>query len=131
MQNIMNKAKELGEAIISTPEYKEFITARDAVDLDVESIRLLTEYQQKAAEWQAAMQANDTLQGAKLKGEIDQLAQQIEVRPVMIEFTKRQNEFQLIMDQVNGIISQYINPEEASNGCSGDCGCDGGCDSCQ
>lgn len=123
----MNKARELGEALAETVEFKAFIAARDIVDDDVDTTSLLIRYQQQSVAWQEAMQGNDTLQAAKIKGELETLAKQIEARPAMVDFQQKQGNFQMLMDQVNGVLGQFINPE--AGGCS-DGNCSGGCDGC-
>lgn len=123
--NTMEKAAELGQALVESEQFTRYLAARDRADADIETTQRILVYQGKEQERAGAAQANDALLVAKLEKELDGLRTQIEASPVMSELVIAQNEFQMLMAQVNQVIGQFINPEAEGSGCSGCDGCDG------
>ncbi len=124
---VIEKATELGKALSESSEFKRYIAARNQADADMETTQLIMIYQQKEME----LQGKDALESAKIQKELEDLRVQIESRPSMTELLTAQNEFQLLMAQVNDVIGQFINPDAGhgcgSGECSPDCECGGSC----
>ena len=128
---VMDKAAELGRALAESEAFVRYLHARDKADEDSETTQRIMVYQSKEKEMMSASQANDALLAAKLQKELDELRVQIEASPAMSELAIAQNEFQMLMAQVNQVIGQFINPDSGCGGCSGCDGehhnCDGSC----
>lgn len=123
---VISKATELGQALAESPQFKRFIQARDQADADKHAEQLIAMFQGKQME----LQGKDALETAKIQKELQDLQVQIESLPTMSELLIAQDEFQLLMKQVNDVIGKFINPDagQGCNGdCSSDCNCDGSC----
>lgn len=123
---VISKATELGQALAESPQFKRFNEARDQADADKNAEQLIAQFQMKQME----LQGKDELETAKIQKELQELQAQIESLPSMSELLIAQEEFQILMTQVNDVIGQFINPD-AGQGCGGecssDCNCDGSC----
>ena len=128
---IKEKATDLGLALSNTEEFKRVQQAKAAMDSDPHVNSLMEQYTQKQ-EQMVTMLENEDGDGMTVSAiakEIEDVQTELMNDPVFTEMMEAQNQFANVMNDVNRIISAYINlgdETEESSGCSGNCsGCSG------
>lgn len=128
---IKEKATELGLALSNSEEFKRVQQAKAAMDSDPHVQGLMEQYTRKQEQMVNMLenQDNDGMTVSAIAKEIEDIQSELMADPVFIEMMESQNQFANIMNEVNKVISAYINlgeEESHSSGCSGDCsGCSG------
>ena len=129
---IKEKATELGLALSYSDEFKRVQQAKAAMDSDAHVNSLMEQYTKKQEQMVAMLENEDSdgMTVSAIAKEIEDVQSELMGDPVFIEMMEAQNQFANVMNEVNKIISAYINlaPEEETqtSGCSGDCsGCSG------
>lgn len=133
---VLERAAELGRALCESREYMEYEEARQLVEQDENASHLIDNYNYTES---ALMEMLDNGEDEEertgaFSDTLQDLREQILTNQPLARLAQAQSTFQYLMDQVNDIIGQYINPagEDGEGGCGG-CGggsC-GGCQGCQ
>lgn len=128
MKEVLEQARQLGQAIEQSQIHREMRATEDAVMSDPESTATLNEYADLKMELQQMLEQENPDQVAlnekseRLQDLQDQLNQLEKVQQMIAART----EFTQMMNQVNQVIQFMITGEDAD--CGGDCGgCGGGC----
>ena len=129
---IKEKATELGLALSNSEEFKRVQAAKAAMDSDPHVQGLMEQYTKKQEQMVTMLQNEDGegMTVSAIAKEIEDIQNELMADPVFIEMMESQNQFANVMNEVNKVISAYINlseeEESQSSGCSGDCsGCSG------
>ena len=129
---IKEKATELGLALSNSEEFKRVQAAKAAMDSDPHVQGLMEQYTKKQEQMVTMLQNEDGegITVSAIAKEIEDIQSELMADPVFIEMMESQNQFANVMNEVNKVISAYINlneeEESQSSGCSGDCsGCSG------
>ena len=130
---IKEKATELGLALSNSEEFKRVQAAKAAMDSDPHVQGLMEQYTKKQ-EQMVTMLQNEDGEGMTISAiakEIEDIQSELMADPVFIEMMESQNQFANVMNEVNKVISAYINlgeeEESQSSGCGGDCSACSGC----
>ena len=127
MQNILEKARELGQAIAESEEQQKMQNAEAAVMQDAQASALMREFSDLKAEVQQMLGAEspdeETLQARSDR--LQEVQDQLNELPLIQELLETRGAFSQMMSQVNQVI-QYMVTGEVSD-CGGDCG---GCSGC-
>ncbi|MBE7055713.1 MAG: YlbF family regulator [Ruminococcaceae bacterium] len=129
MAEIFEKARELGEAIIESAEYKELKAAELAQEQDENALTLLKEYSDVRSRLAAEIQKGDVSEEriAQIREELETAYEKMTTNDAITAYINAQRTFQAIIDQMNNIISFHITGKMPS-GCSGNCSsCGGDC----
>lgn len=128
MAEIFEKARELGEAIIESKEYKELKAAELAQENDEEAMKLLKEYNDVRAHLAEEIQKGDVSEErvAAIREELEEAYQKITTNDLITAYINAQRTFQAVIDQMNNILSFHITGQ-LPGGCSGSCSTCGGC----
>lgn len=128
MAEIFEKARELGEAIIESKEYKELKKAEMEQENDPEAMKLLADYSalrsKLAEEIQKGEVAEDRM--AEIRQALEDAYEKVTENDHIVAYINSQRIFQSIIDQMNNIISFHITGK-MPGGCSGSCDSCGGC----
>lgn len=128
MAEIFEKARELGEAIIESKEYKELKKAEMEQENDPEAMKLLADYSalrsKLAEEIQKGEVAEDRM--AEIRQDLEDAYEKVTENDHIVAYINAQRLFQSIIDQMNNIISFHITGK-MPGGCSGSCDSCGGC----
>lgn len=128
MQNILEKARELGQAIAESDEQTNMRTAEDAVMEDAQASALMQEYSELKVQVQDMLESESPDEEA-LSQKSDRLQEaqdQLNALPLVQQMLETRGAFAQMMAQVNQVI-QFMVTGETSD-CGGDCGgCGGGC----
>lgn len=124
--SIMNKAKDLGDALVESSEYKELLVAQDTMQANEEAQGILQEFQQKQQMVQM-MTMNGQEATDEVRKELEALQTKMQENEDIKSFMKAQNKFNQVMQTVNQVISAALAGEE-EGGCGSHAGgCSGGC----
>ena len=129
---IKEKATELGLALSNSEEFKRVQAAKAAMDSDPHVQGLMEQYTKKQEQMVSMLESEDNegMTVSAIAKEIEDIQSELMADPVFIEMMESQTQFANVMNEVNKVISAYINlseeEESQSSGCSGDCsGCSG------
>lgn len=122
MENILEKARELGQLIKESPEMQRMNTAEAAFEQDAALQALIDEYQ---AQERAALVSTDEQFSEVIEKRMQELYAQIEAHPVYAEYIAAQAEVNRVMNLVNSEINFIITGQR--EGCSGSCESCAGC----
>lgn len=128
MAEIFEKARELGEAIIASKEFKELKEAEQNQENDPAALELLKNYSDVRTKLAAEIQKGDVGEErmAAIREELEQAYEEMTTNDNITAYINAQRTFQAIIDQMNNIISFHITGK-MPGGCSGSCSTCGGC----
>ena len=129
MAEIFEKARELGQAIIESKEYKELKACEQAQENDEVALTLLKEYSEVRSNLASEIQKGDVSEEriAEIREELEEAYSKMTTNDTITAYINAQRTFQSIIDQMNSIISFHITGK-MPGGCSGNCSsCGGDC----
>lgn len=126
--SIYDKARELGELILSTEESKRLSDARNAFDNDEEAQKVLFDYTNYRENLQLQIEtgAADKQEFKDATKILNEKIQEVKKHPIINEMIKAENDFNSIINQVVDILKATATGESPSGGCSS-----GGCSGCK
>lgn len=129
MSEILTKARELGQAIVDSEEYKALKACEEKQETDEEAMALLVEYNnvRKALAEEINNSEVDDERMAQIRAELEECYEKVMSHPTIAEYNEAQQKFSAIVQQMNSILTFFMTGE-ISGGCSGNCS---GCSSCQ
>ncbi|HBV96956.1 MAG: hypothetical protein JL50_14755 [Peptococcaceae bacterium BICA1-7] len=123
--SIIDKARELGEEIASSLELAQMKEAEIAMINDTQAAGLVEEFNQKQRYYLDLKAQGAELDGDQVK-EVEELEKKVMGNQLIVDFFRKQQNFERIIEQINEIISDAIaGGHNCSEGCSDDC-----CTSC-
>lgn len=128
---VIEKAKELGQALIDSPEFKAYAAARDDVEGDLAASNLMRAYAEKEQEIAQSLSQKpvDREEINRLSEQLKLLREKMSANDMISYYTKVKGEFQNLINTANSIIAHFINPDADPEGesCGGK---SGGCTDC-
>jgi cell fate (sporulation/competence/biofilm development) regulator YlbF (YheA/YmcA/DUF963 family) len=127
--SVIEKARELGQAIIEDERCQRLQSSKAANDNNVQLQEMIGEFNLKKMQLNnefntdLEQQSKDKL--AKIEQELKDLYAKIMATDSMIEFTNAKNDMDELIGHINSIIQVSISGEVDEDG-----GCGGSCDSC-
>lgn len=128
MAEIFEKARELGEAIIESEEYKALKKAELEQEQDEEAMALLKEYSELRTSLAMEIQKGDVSEDemASIREKLEDAYEKVTTNDHITAYINAQRDFQTVLDQMNQIITFHITGENPG-ACSGNCSSCGGC----
>lgn len=125
---IFDKARELGEAIVNSNEYKALKLAEAKQEQDEEAMALLQEYSKVRHELGEEVSKGDVSEERmnEIREAVEAAYEKVTSNELIADFINAQSTFQAIIDQMNAILSYHITGQ-MPGGCSGSCSSCGGC----
>lgn len=126
---IMETAQELGKLIANSEERKKAEKAADVLRNDSEASEIMARYseirQEEMAKLQTKEPAKEELEAFRdlMQKEFKKLAE----NPVISAYIEANKEYEALVKRVNGVLAYYIDGEEQSDGCGGNCSSCSGC----
>jgi len=122
--SIIEKARQLGDAIASSVELEEMRQAENAMMSDPEARQLAQEYNEKQKKYLELRSKGQHLTVEQLQDSED-MGEKIMKNALIFDFFHKQQSFEQILDEVNNIISRALTGEDECSGncCSPGCGC--------
>lgn len=128
MDEILQKAKELGIMIADSKEFAAVKAAEEAQLADPEATRLMMNYANKRDELSQKAAAADVTKEdfeaikAEAQAEFEKICENANIKA----YLEANQKFSSLIEQVNTIIGYFVKGGEAS-GCGGNCSSCGGC----
>ena len=98
MEEILNKASEIGRLIQSTDEYLRYLKAREELNADVEAKKLYERYISMVEDVEARVKQGDIIENYSIE-QMRDMEEQVKETPVIIEFITAQQEYgQFLID---------------------------------
>ena len=130
MENVLNQAEQLAEAILESEEFIRMRLAEQATMRNEEAAGLIADYSEKRSAVESIL-ADSNLDHDKLAEagtELDAAQQAMNDNALISAMRDASNTFNHMMEQVNKIIQFVVTGEqEEEAGCSGSCQSCGGC----
>lgn len=125
---IFDKARELGEAIVNSNEYKALKLAEAKQEQDEEAMKLLQEYSKVRHELGEEISKGDVSEERmeEIRSAVEAAYEKVTENELIADYINAQSTFQAIIDQMNSILSYHITGH-MPGGCSGSCSSCGGC----
>lgn len=129
MNEIIEKARELGKMLADSDEFKALKGAEELQLSDPKATELMMEYAKAREEAaQKAQDPNMTKEGfEEIQKEMEMAFQKLMTNENIKRYIEANRTFKTLIDQVNAIISYYVKGEESQGSCSGNCSSCGGC----
>lgn len=129
MNEIIEKARELGQMIADSDEIKALKGAEELQLSDPAAQELMMEYAKvREAAAQKAQDPNITKEDFEgIQKEMEEAFNKLMTNDNIKRYVEANNAFKLLIDQVNAIIGFYVKGEEQQGSCSGNCSSCGGC----
>lgn len=120
--SILDKARELGEEIASSKELEEMRDAEAAMINNPDANSLVREFNEKQRKYMDLKSKGANLTDEQIS-EVEDLENMVLDNPLIVDFFRKQQNFERIIEEINDIIARAISGE--ASGCSDDC-----CSSC-
>ena len=128
MSVVLNKAKDLAEAIADCPEILALRDAEIAMGKDTEAQEIIAEFQAKQDEFQEAISNGQELTPDQEKAR-DVIEEKMENNAFIRDYFEAQQKLESLLHAVNMVVSRAISGDDVSEcgpGCSS-CGSSGCC----
>ncbi|MGN0762994.1 MAG: YlbF family regulator [Aristaeellaceae bacterium] len=132
MQNVMNKAQELAQAILESDIYQRVHAAESQVTTDPGASEAIAAYMEKRQAVEALLGQEDVDRDALAEAgrAMQEAEQNLNEQPLVKEMQAARADFNQMMENINQILRLIITGETEAGGCSGSCESCGGCGSC-
>lgn len=130
MENVLNQAEQLAEAILESEEYIRMRLAEQAALHDEQSAQLISDYTQHRGEVENLLAASNLNHEAlaEASAKLDATQKAIDENAMLKTMREANDAFSNMMQQVNKIIKLVVTGEsDDADGCSGSCDSCGGC----
>ena len=133
MQNVMNKAQELAEAIVDSSVYQRMHQAEMAASKDEAATAAIAAFVEKRQAVEAILTSNNMDHEALAEAgkAMEEAEKALNSMDIIKEMQESRQAFTDMMENVNRILRLVITGETEEEGCSGDCsGCCSSCGGC-
>ena len=134
MNEVFEKTRELGEALLRSDEYKKVKEAEERATANAEAAQVVGQFIEKRNEMQQLMSENDKdwEKVGKLSDEIEELKAKMDSIDDLIALDKARDKFGELINQINSVLHFIVTGEIESDdneesGCTGSCATCGGC----
>ena len=128
MSEILTKARELGETIANSEEFKALKAAEEMQENSAEAMEILKKYNDERralAEEVSSGEVSDE-RIAEIRKQLEESYERVMSQSEIAAYYEAQKKFEAIVNQMNSILTYYMTGE-INAGCSGNCS---GCSSC-
>ena len=128
MSEVLTKARELGEAIVNSEEFKALKKAEEIQENNPEAMKLLMDYNNERRTLAEEITKGDVSaeRMEEIRKTLEESFEKVMTNPDIAAYNEAQQKFEAIVNQMNAILTFYMTGE-ISAGCSGNCS---GCSSC-
>ncbi len=113
MDDLLQKAEELGRLLVDQPRFKALMTARDAIRADAAARKALADYQTHVDHLQQLQAARKPIEVAD-KRRLAELETALSGNAKVMAMSKAQADFSELMSRINRAIYEKIAAEEAT-----------------
>lgn len=132
MDDMVQKARELGIALANCPEYIRMLHAKEALQKEETVNEVIGELAAKKIQLISSVSgdapnSSTSYDAALLSQDIERLQGQLTENPFFMEMTAAEKEFSGLLSAINREINLCIGFEEDQSTCNGNCAGCGGC----
>jgi cell fate (sporulation/competence/biofilm development) regulator YlbF (YheA/YmcA/DUF963 family) len=128
---VIEKARELGLAIMEDERCKRFQAAKTANDSDAELQSMIGEFNLKKLQLNNEFNKDPEQQSkeklTQIEGELKRIYGKVMSNKSMAEFTQAKKDMDELVGHINSIIQMSITGEVSEDGCEGNCASCAGC----
>ena len=129
MDNVFQKTRELGQALLECETYLKMKEAEDRAMANKEAAALMGSFIEKRTQLQAMMQSENPDPGAlkRLSDGMDEDQERLQMMDDIVALTAARDEFNSLIGQINQVLQFIVTGRMEESGCEGDCASCGGC----
>lgn len=125
MEDVMAKARELGEAIVESEKMKKYKEAERVQAEDENAATLMQEYNIARMNLAREMQKGTIDRAEAIKKNTEIFEEMVEKSETIKAYVEAKKEFDLLIQKMNQMLNFYITGQDPS--CTHDCSTCGGC----
>ena len=129
MDNVFEKTRELGEALLESEAYKRMKAAEEKAMHNAQGAEMMALYLEKRGQIQEMMEQENPDPGAmkRLSDEMDEIQEKLQMIDDIAELTAARSEFNGLIGQINQVLQFIVTGRMEEAGCSGSCDSCSGC----
>ena len=129
MENVFQKTRELGEALVASDVHLRMKAAEDKAMKNQDAAQLMSEMLERRGSIQEMMQQPNPDPAAlkRLSDEMDEIQEKLQMMDDIVELTQSRGEFNALMNQINQVLQFIVTGRMDDGECGGDCSSCGGC----
>ena len=129
MDNVFEKTRELGEALLESEAYKRMKAAEEKAMQNAQGAEMMALYLEKRGQIQEMMELENPDPGAmkRLSDEMDDIQERLQMIDDIAELTAARSEFNGLIGQINQVLQFIVTGRMEEAGCSGSCDTCKGC----
>ena len=129
MDNVFEKTRELGEALLESDAYKRMKAAEEKAMQNAQGAEMMALYLEKRGQIQEMMELENPDPGAmkRLSDEMDDIQERLQMIDDIAELTAARSEFNGLIGQINQVLQFIVTGRMEEEGCSGSCDTCKGC----
>ena len=129
MDNVFEKTRELGEALLESDAYKRMKAAEEKAMHNAQGAEMMALYLEKRGQIQEMMELENPDPGAmkRLSDEMDEIQERLQMIDDIAELTAARSEFNGLIGQINQVLQFIVTGRMEEAGCSGSCDSCKGC----
>ena len=129
MDNVFEKTRELGEALLESEAYKRMKAAEEKAMHNAQGAEMMALYLEKRGQIQEMMELENPDPGAmkRLSDEMDEIQEKLQLIDDIAELTAARSEFNGLIGQINQVLQFIVTGRMEEAGCSGSCDSCAGC----
>ena len=129
MDNVFEKTRELGEALLESDAYKRMKAAEEKAMQNAQGAEMMALYLEKRGQIQEMMELENPDPGAmkRLSDEMDEIQERLQMIDDIAELTAARSEFNGLIGQINQVLQFIVTGRMEEAGCSGSCDSCKGC----
>ena len=129
MDNVFEKTRELGEALLESDAYKRMKAAEEKAMQNAQGAEMMALYLEKRGQIQEMMELENPDPGAmkRLSDEMDEIQEKLQLIDDIAELTAARSEFNGLIGQINQVLQFIVTGRMEEAGCSGSCDSCKGC----
>lgn len=121
--DVLSKAKELGELILESDDYKRFQSAEASLHADEKGMKLFDEIRRLQESFSYAMHSENHTEVETIKLQFSEKNAELQQYTPTKEYILAKQAMDSLLKKVNDIVMFTITGEQASSCCGGGCGC--------
>ena len=129
MDNVFEKTRELGEALLESDAYKRMKAAEEKAMQNAQGAEMMAAYLEKRGQIQEMMELENPDPGVlkRLSDEMDDIQEKLQLIDDIAELTAARSEFNGLIGQINQVLQFIVTGRMEEAGCSGSCDSCKGC----
>ncbi len=130
MNEVFDKTRQLGEALLQSEEYKKVKAAEQKAMANEDAARAVGRFLELRGQMEEIMRASekDWAKVQSISDEMNECRRFMDENEDLCALDKAREEFSELINQINGVLRFIVTGEmDDRDGCSGDCSGCGGC----